>query len=137
MSKMEKVSERVVESCTGKKSSQESRKNINPDVTLPPNHSMIMRLRRQHRQRKNRGREETKRDQAGGVKATTSANVKMPRDETAEGESEVCGDEDAACACWGPGEEREGVDGGVEEDGPADGHESDLSQASEEYSSRP
>lgn len=53
--------------------------------------------------------------------------------EPAEREPSVGGDEDRACGRRGPVAHGEGVDGGVEEDSPARGHETQLREAGEQH----
>ncbi|RFU72816.1 hypothetical protein TARUN_9439 [Trichoderma arundinaceum] len=61
-----------------------------------------------------------------------AADVRPPDDEAAEGEADVCGDEDGAGGGWGGAADGEHEDGGVEEDAPAGGEEAELGEAGEE-----
>ena len=49
----------------------------------------------------------------------------MAQQEVAEGEPGVCGKEDEPRFCRGEVADREGVDGGVEKDGPAGDHDAE------------
>lgn len=76
--------------------------------------------------------EEEEEDQAGEVVGAVGADVEVADDDAAEGEADVSGDEEDAGFGWGEGAGGDAVDGRVEEDGPAGGHEAYGGEAREE-----
>jgi hypothetical protein len=62
--------------------------------------------------------------------------VQPAYDKAPEPKPSIGGDKDRACDCRGPVAHGEGVDGGVEEDAPAHGHEAQLRDAGEQHAAR-
>lgn len=71
-------------------------------------------------------------EELGGVVGSGAADVQVADGEAAEGEAEVCEDEDGAGGGGGSGADGEHEDWGVEEDAPAGGDEAELGEAGEE-----
>lgn len=69
--------------------------------------------------------------EARAVEGAAAADVEGADDEAADGEAQVGRDEDGAGARGGQAVDGEHEDRGVEEDGPAGGHDADLGEAGE------